>query len=96
MTNPRFYHVDPGNPINDQMLARTKEDMRGILDATISKLLDYKESAGAPLASAMAVLATDYMTNEEYMPRDRMASLLSLALITIAENERKLAKKEIV
>lgn len=92
---PRFYSVDPGNPINDQMLAMTKEDIRQILDTTIYRLLDQKEAVEAPLSSAMAVLALEYIHSEEYMPRDRMASLLALALITLAEKERDLSDKRI-
>ena len=85
---PRIIGVEPGDPHNDQMLARVREDLRDILDSTIHPLIDQKEEKGADLSVVMAALVMSWLMDEDYMPRDRLASNLGLALFMLAEQER--------
>ena len=83
-----FYDIDPGDPYNDQMLAQAREDIRNQLDTTVHHLLNQIEAANAPLSSGLAALAVHWIGDEELMPRNRLASLLALALVMLAEAER--------
>jgi len=38
----------------------------------------------------LAALATDWIRDDEYMPRERLASLLALALVMLAQQDREI------
>ena len=90
--------VEPGDPVNDQMLAQAKEDLRGVLDVTIHPIIEQAEAQGAGLSEMMAALVfhwcSEEQRKEENMPRERMASLLALALFFLAEQEREIIANE--
>lgn len=81
--------VEPGDPGNDQMLARTKDDLRALLEITIHPLVDQAEAQDADLAAMMAVLVMSWMNRPDFMPRDRALSLLALTMFTLASAERE-------
>jgi hypothetical protein len=69
------------DPLNDQTAARARED-----------LADHVESARRTLAQgdrsdATAVIAVTLIEATHTMPRDRLASLLAMALVQLAEME---------
>jgi hypothetical protein len=69
------------DPFNDQTAARARED-----------LADHVESARRTLAQgdrsdALAVIAVTLIEARHTMPRDRLASLLAMALVQLAEME---------
>jgi len=82
--------VEPGSPHNDQMLAQTREDLRNLLDVTIHPIIDQAEAQDADLAAMMAVLASSWIERVDYMPRERLASVLALTLFKLANEEREL------
>ena len=68
------------DPVNDQSAARARDD-----------LADHVESARRTLAEgdrtdSLALIAVTLIEAEDAMPRDRLASLLAMALIQLAEN----------
>lgn len=84
--------VETGNPINDQMLARTKENFRLIMDATIHPIIDQAEKQKADLSARMAVLVISWLSMDETMTREQLASLLALSMFKLAESEREPAE----
>lgn len=82
--------VEPGDPHNDQMLAKTRDSLREMLDLTVHPLIDQAEEQDAEFPAMMAVLATSFFDHEDYMPRNRMASMLALALFLLAKDEREI------
>lgn len=78
--------VDPGDPHNDQMLEQTKEDLNRHMKI-VREVLDQAEEQDAPLSACIAVLASHWIREEEIMPRERLASLLALALIQAHANQ---------
>ncbi|HEY6020534.1 MAG TPA: hypothetical protein VIY48_11795 [Candidatus Paceibacterota bacterium] len=85
--------VDPGDPHNDQMLAQTSEDLTQHLEI-VRHVLDQAEEKDAPLSAVVAVVATSMIENEK-MPRERLASLLALALVQINANAVKDEEEEL-
>lgn len=68
-----------GDPHNDQMAAQVRDD-----------LADHVESARKTLrqgdrSDALAVIAVTLIEAVEDMPRERLASLLAMALVQLAE-----------
>ena len=80
--------VEPGDPHNDQMLAKTRDSMRELLDITIHPLIDQCEAQDADLSAMMAAICTAWHEHEDVMPRERLVSVLALAMFTIAKSER--------
>ena len=90
--NGPIVSVEPGDPRNDQMLAQTREDFRDLLEITIHPAIEQAEAQGADLSSLMAALVKSWVARPDYMPRDRLASVMALSLIYLAEQERMVAK----
>jgi hypothetical protein len=80
--------VEPGDPRNDQLLAKTRDDVRALMEITIHPLIDQAEAQNADLASALAALSKYFTLDVEHMPRERLASIMALVLFYLAETER--------
>lgn len=70
------------DPHNDQMAARARDDLAQHV-ASARKTL-----AQGDRTEALAVIAHTLIVEEKWMPRDRLASLLAVALVQLAEEER--------
>jgi hypothetical protein len=71
--------VDESDPHNDQLLAQTADDLMNHME-TVRSVVEQGEEQNAPLASIVAALATAWIDTPS-MTRERMASVLALALI---------------
>lgn len=74
--------VDPGDPRNDQMLAMTAEDLSSHME-NIRYVLSQAENYDAPLSAIVAAIATNWIEAKDRMSRERLASLLALALVRL-------------
>jgi hypothetical protein len=83
----RTYEVDPGDPHNDQLAALTAVDLTKQLE-NVQHVLDQAEESDAPLSAVLAVIAQSLIDQDGEMPRDRLASLLALALVRLAAEAR--------
>src|SRR5689334_16010413 len=80
--------VIPGDPLNDQMLAQAREDLNALIAITIRPAVEQAEAQGADLPSLVAALTNSWVSDPRYMPRERMAAIMALALIHLDETER--------
>lgn len=69
------------DPHNDQMAARAREDLADHVESARKTL------AGGDRIEALAVIAVTLIEAEDDMPRDRLASLLAMALVQLAEEQ---------
>lgn len=76
--------VEPGDPHNDQMAARARED----LEWHIGSARDTLAQTGGRTAEAIAVIATALDQNRAHFPRDRAAAMLAAALVRLASANR--------
>lgn len=74
--------VDPGDPRNDQMLAMTAEDLSSHME-NVRYVLDQAEDHDAPLSAIVGAIATNWIEAKDRMSRERLASLLALALVKL-------------
>jgi hypothetical protein len=75
--------VEPGDPHNDQMAARVRDDLDWHV-ASASKPL----AEGASEVDATALIAMAFIDNEAMYPHDRLASLLAVALVRLAKGDQ--------
>jgi hypothetical protein len=72
-----------GDPHNDQMAARARDDLEQHITST-RKLLREAATEGADEVYALAVIAQGLIDAHDAMPRDRLASLLASAMVELA------------
>lgn len=89
--NGPIFSVEPGNPHNDQILAMIREDLRSLLDTVIHPMVDQAEAQDADLSTMMAALVNSWLEDPISMSRERMASVMALALFLISAGEREAA-----
>lgn len=91
MTGP-IVEVEPGNPWHDQMLAQAKEDLKALIAITIHPAIDAAEAQDVALSGLIAALVQGWMIDPRYMPRERMAGIMALALVQLADQERMIVR----
>lgn len=91
MTGP-IVEVEPGNPWHDQLLAQAKEDLNALIQITIHPAIEAAEAQDVDLAGLIAALVKGWMIDPRYMPRERMAGIMALALVHLAETERMILR----
>lgn len=69
------------DPHNDQMAARARDDLANHVESARKTL------AQGDRSEALAVIAVTLIEAEDEMPRDRLASLLAVALVELAEEQ---------
>jgi hypothetical protein len=81
---PTIYEADvePGDPHNDQMAARARDDLDWHVASAAKPLAD-----GVSDVDATAVIAMALIDNEAVYPHDRLASLLAVALVRLAKGD---------
>lgn len=77
----RFFaaDVDPTDPENDQTAVHYRDDLARHVDSARATLTQ------GPRSAALAVIAMALIDAEQDMPRDRLASLLAVAMVQLAE-----------
>lgn len=83
MTDSRHVEVDvdPGDPHNDQMAARARDD----LDWHVGSARDMlAKTDSGPCTEAVVTIAVALSTNPETYPPDRLAAMLAVALVRLA------------
>lgn len=82
------FAVDPSNPFNEQKAMWAREDLNSLL-VSVESVLSQAEAQDMPLASALAVVALGTAgMDEEVMSRDRVCSILALALVHLCAFNR--------
>lgn len=89
------FQIDPSNPNNDQMVMFVREDLNSLL-LSVEGVLAQAEEQDTPLASVLAVVGLGIAgMREEVMPRDRVCSILALALVHMCAFNRAAEEREV-
>jgi hypothetical protein len=78
----RTYTLLPANPITDQLHAQAVEDLASLL-AAARYLVRQARCADVPPSAVLGTLAVDYIDQGEAMPRERLGTLLALAVLRL-------------
>jgi hypothetical protein len=84
--------VEPGDPRNDQMLAQAREDLHALIQITLHPAIEAAEAQNVDQAGLVAALVRGWLIDPRYMPRERMAPIMALALMYLAETERMVVR----
>lgn len=79
MSTTSRYEVDPSDPHNDQMAAAARDDLAQHVESARKTLTQ------APRTAAITAIAVTLIDGTEAFPRERLASLLAVALVQLAE-----------
>lgn len=78
------YSVDPDDLFNRQLEAGASNDLFQHIAAANSVLIQMQDQ-NAPFSSALVALAEHLIGQEEDYPRERLASMLALAVLRMAQ-----------
>jgi len=86
MSNSKIVNVDvdPGDPHNDQMAARSNQELDDLVTSAAKTLAQ----GSGDVPSVLAVIATTLIGEEEWFPRERLASLLAAASVRLAREPK--------
>lgn len=80
----RLYNVNPDDPFKEQLYRGASDDLWQHI-ATANEVLRQAQDQDAPISSSLVALTQHFIDDEEGMPRERLASMLALALLRIAQ-----------